>query len=64
MQQITGTPVYIVILETLAGDIPCQSLDALDAIKRVYDGDKMDRGGTVFFPRDSFVFLCNAAEAP
>jgi len=61
VQQITGTPVYIIILETLTGDILYQSLDALDAIKRVYDGDKMDRGGTVFFPRDSFVFLCNLA---
>jgi hypothetical protein len=63
VQQITGTPVYIIILETLTGDILYQSLDELDAVRRVYDGDKMDRGGTVFFPRDSFVFLCNAAEA-
>ena len=51
MQQITGTPVFIIILEVLTGDILYQSLDALDAVKRVYDGDKMDRGGTVFFPR-------------
>jgi len=63
VQQITGTPVYIIILETLTGDILYQSLDELDAVRRVYDGNKMDRGGTVFFPRDSFVFLCNAGEA-
>lgn len=61
VQQITGTPVYIIILETLTGEILYQSLDELDAVRRVYDGDKMDRGGTVFFPRDSFVFLCNVA---
>jgi hypothetical protein len=63
VQQITGTPVYIIILETPTGDILYQSLDALDAIKRVYDGDKMDRGGTVFFPRSCFEFLCNIQEA-
>jgi hypothetical protein len=64
VQQITGTRVYIIILETHTNDILYQSLDQLDAVKRVYEGDKMDRGGTVFFPRDSFEFLCNAAEAP
>jgi hypothetical protein len=63
VQQITGTPVYIIILEVLTGDVLCQSLDALDAIKRVYHGDKMDRGGTVFFPRDAFEPLCNLQEA-
>jgi len=63
VQQITGTPVFIIILEVITGDILYQSLDALDAIKRVYDGDKMDRGGTVFFPRDRFVHLCNIQEA-
>lgn len=63
VQQITGTPVYIIILETLTGDILYQSLDTLDAVKRVYDGDKMDRGGTVFFPRSCFELLCNAGEA-
>ncbi len=63
VQRITGTPVYIVIFETVTGDVLFQSLDALDGIKRVYDGDKMDRGGTVFFPRDAFEFLCNAREA-
>ena len=63
VQQITGTPVFIIILEVIAGDILYQSLDALDAVKRVYDGDKMDRGGTVFFPRASFAFLCNIQEA-
>ena len=63
MQQITGTPVFIIILEVLTGYILYQSLDALDEVKRVYDGHKMDRGGTVFFPRASFEFLCNIQEA-
>ena len=63
VQQITGTPVFIIILETQTGDVLYQSLDHLDAVRRVYDGDKMDRGGTVFFPRYSFEFLCNAKEA-
>ena len=63
VQQITGTPVFIIVLELLTGDILYQSLDALDAVKRVYDGDKMDRGGTVFFPRSHFEFLCNIQEA-
>jgi hypothetical protein len=55
--------VFIIILEVLTGDILYQSLDALDEVKRVYDGDKMDRGGTVFFPRASFAYLCNIQEA-
>ncbi len=63
VQQITGTPVFIIILEVLTGDILYQSLDALDEFKRVYDGNKMDRGGTVFFPRASFAYLCNIQEA-
>ena len=63
VQQITGTPVFIIILEVITGDILYQSLDALDEVKRVYDGDKMDRGGTVFFPRAIFEFLCNIQEA-
>jgi hypothetical protein len=63
VQRITGTPVYILIFEIVSGDILFQSLDVLDAVKRVYDGDKMDRGGTVFFPRDAFEFLCNTGEA-
>jgi hypothetical protein len=63
VQHITGTPVYILIFEIVSGDILFQSLDVLDAVKRVYDGDKMDRGGTVFFPRETFEFLCNAEEA-
>jgi hypothetical protein len=63
VQQITGTPVYIIIVEMPSGDLLYQSLDELDAVKRVYDGDKMDRGGTVFFPRSMFVRLCNIEEA-
>jgi hypothetical protein len=63
VQRITGTPVYIFILELRSGDLLCQSLDTLDRVKRVYEGDKMDRGGTVFFPRASFDLLCNLQEA-
>ncbi len=55
VQRITGTPVFVVTLETATGDLLYQSLDVLDTVKRIYDGDKMDRGGTVFFPRDSFI---------
>ena len=62
VRRITGTPVFVVILETVTGDLLYQSLDVLDTVKRVYDGDKMDRGGTVFFPRDSFIPWCNIAE--
>jgi hypothetical protein len=63
VQQITGTPVYIMILEVMTGEVLYQSLDTLDGIKRVYDGDKMDRGGTIFFPRDHLLHLCNIQEA-
>jgi hypothetical protein len=61
VQRITGTAVFIVVFETVTGELLYQSLDVLDTVKRVYDGDKMDRGGTVFFPRDSFIAWCTLA---
>ncbi len=64
VQRITGTPVFILFLEMPTGDLLYQSLDQLDAVKRIYTGDRMDRGGTVFFPRDSLVFFCNINAVP
>ncbi|MCP5117686.1 MAG: hypothetical protein GY953_43240, partial [bacterium] len=63
VERITGTPVYTIIFETMSGDILFQSLDVLDGVKRIYDGDKMDRGGTVFFPREAFELLINLRRA-
>jgi hypothetical protein len=64
VQRITGTPVFIIFLEMPTGDLLYQSLDQLDVVKRIYTGDRMDRGGTVFFPRDSLVFFCNINAVP
>ncbi|MFZ1413007.1 MAG: hypothetical protein WAS73_00290 [Defluviicoccus sp.] len=64
VQRITGTPVYILFVELPTGDLLYQSLDELDTVKRIYAGDRMDRGGTVFFPRDCLVFLCNINAVP
>lgn len=54
VQEITGCEVWIFIYEEKTGDILYARLDDLTGIRREYLGDKMDKGGTVFFPRDAF----------
>lgn len=59
VQRETGTEVWLFIYEESTGDVLYAKINDLDSIKRIYDGDKMDRGGTVFFPRDAFKLWMN-----
>lgn len=54
VQEITGCEVWLFIYEEETGDVLCGKLDALDGVKRIYEGDKMDQSGMVFWPRDAF----------
>lgn len=58
VQAITGTSVTVWVVEVDSGDVIYRSLDKLGA-PRVYPGDKMDKGGTIFWPRASFKFAIN-----
>lgn len=54
VQRATGAPVWMFVHELNTGAILYASLNALQYVTRIYDGDKMSRGGMAFFPRDSF----------
>jgi hypothetical protein len=54
VQEITGTHVWIFILEEQTQMLLAEALDVLDRDKREYLGEKMGRGGMVFWPRSSF----------
>jgi hypothetical protein len=55
VERITGTPVWLFVVEESTGAILAARLSDLDSVKRVYDGPKMSRGGMAYFPRDAFV---------
>ena len=57
VQEITGRSVWLVVYEEDTGDVLQGKLDDLAQFKRIYEGDKMSRGGMVFFPRDKFILL-------
>jgi hypothetical protein len=54
VQEITGCPVWLFVYEENTGTILCGRLDDLARVRREYVGDKMSRGGMVFFPRSAF----------
>lgn len=54
VQQITGDEVWLFVVEENTGTVLFAKLDDLEPFKRVYNGDKMSRGGMVFYPRDCF----------
>lgn len=56
VQEITGTPVHVYVVEIPTKVVLSQSLDNLIEVKRPYNGDQMGPGGMVFFPRISFDF--------
>ncbi len=49
-----SAPTYSVILERSTGQVYCGRIQDLAGKARIYDGDKVDRGGTVFIPRDAY----------
>lgn len=55
IQEITGCIVFLYVFEENTLSILYHQLDKLP--KRLYTGNKMDRGGTIFFPRHCFNLL-------
>ena len=54
VQRITGCPVWLYIVEEDTNTVLRARLDALMSQARVYTGDRMSRGGMVFWPLDAF----------
>lgn len=56
VEQITGTDVWLMVLEDDSGDVLMQSLERVGA-PRIYPGDKMCKGGMAFWPRERFILF-------
>jgi len=54
VQRITGCDVWLFVYEIETGDVLYAQLDELAEDLRLYEGNKMSRGGMAFFPRDAF----------
>jgi len=54
VQEITGCDVWLFVYEIEAGDVLFAKLNDLADVLRLYEGNKMSRGGMAFFPRDAF----------
>lgn len=55
VQRESGCPVWLFIYELNTSKLLYASLTALSHGVRIYEGDKMSRGGMAFFDRDSFI---------
>jgi hypothetical protein len=55
VEQETGCEVWLFIIEDDSADVLCAKLSDLATKARICDGDKMSRGGMIFFPRENFV---------
>jgi hypothetical protein len=47
----TGLPFYIFVCDLDSGKVYGSCLENLERHARLYDGDKLDEGGTMFFPQ-------------
>ena len=54
VQEITGCPVWLFVVEESSGDVLCGKLDELTKNGREYNGNKMSNGGMIFFLRGDF----------
>ncbi len=54
VQQISGIDVWVCVYEEDSGKLLFGLLEELAHRKRIYPGDKMDAGGTIFFLRTDF----------
>jgi hypothetical protein len=64
IQRITGSHVWLFVIEEDCAVLLAESLDALSQRKRVYAGGKMGRAGMVFFPRDRFRTVIQLRDLP
>ena len=46
IQEITGCKVWLFVYENVTGEVLYQSIDKLEVNKRIYEGNKMSRGGS------------------
>ncbi len=54
VQKESGIPVFVFVVEECSKQILYAPLDKLQPHGRLYNGNKMNRGGMVFWPRDCF----------
>ncbi len=54
VQRLSGCEVWLAVYEETTGEVIARSLNKLEPYKRLDNGDKMERGGMIFFPRDQF----------
>ena len=54
VEELTGLAVWVAVYEIEAGHLLFGRLKELAHRQRIYPGDKMDKGGTVFFLREDF----------
>lgn len=56
IQQETGTPVYLFVYEADSGAVLYNHIDILlaEEFYRIYNGNKMDSGGMIYFARSNF----------
>jgi len=62
VQAVTGVPVWIMFVHEHEQEVRGESIDQLRQDFRVYDGNKMGRGGMVFFAYDELKRLTNLPE--
>lgn len=60
VQEITGTPVWLFILEQDSGKLLAKKMDVLGE-PRIYEGNKMGNGGMAFWPCDQFTSITEFA---
>lgn len=58
-ERVSATPVCLAVYERTTGDVLYQWISVLLLSERIYPGEKMDRGGMVYFPRSAFRKLGN-----
>jgi hypothetical protein len=57
VEKESGCAVYLAVYEIKTGEVLIGRLSELSKLVRIYDGDKMSRGGMAFFPRSAFRLL-------
>lgn len=63
VKQLSGCMVFVFFIHTLEGVVLCDEISILaHKINHIYDGDKMDRGGTIFFRFDALSPLISKRE--
>lgn len=62
VSKISGCRVILFIVEESSGQVFYADLTDLEKNSRIYDGNRMSRGGMIFFDKKDFVFLLESPE--